>query len=101
MSPRWHAIEGASLDFYFNETHQRPHVAVRGAGWSCTVALDSMEVLASSGRPPARVMAAVIDLLGEHRDLAVRAFFETAAHRFPGTLEEMKEAEDDGPTSDR
>jgi hypothetical protein len=33
--------------------------------------------------------------LAEHQDLAIRAFRETAAHRFPGTLEQMKEATDD------
>jgi hypothetical protein len=42
-----------------------------------------------------KAVAEIIELLVEHQDLANRAFRETAAHRFPGTLEEMKEATDD------
>lgn len=95
MSPRWHEVQGASLYFYFSEPHERPHVAVRGAGWACTVALDTFEVLARSGSPPGRTLRAVVAVLEEHADLAVTAFYETAAHRFPGTLAEMKEANDE------
>lgn len=95
MSPRWHATEQASLYFYFSEPHVRPHVAVRGNGWSCTVALDDFAVLAESGRPPKSAMNQVIELLRAHQELARRAFQETAAHRFPGTLEQMKEATDE------
>lgn len=94
MSPRWHAVSGASLYFYFSEPHERPHVAVRGRDWSCTVSLDTFEVLARSGVPPRKAVAAVLRLLRDHQHLAIRAFHETAAHRFPGTLDDMKEAED-------
>lgn len=61
----------------------------------CTIALDTFDVLASSGPPPAKTVAEIIEVLAEHQELAIRAFRETAAHRFPGTLEEMKEATDD------
>ena len=88
-------MAGASLHFYFSEPHARPHVAVRGKGWRCTIALDTFEVLAEGGSPPAKTVAEIIEVLAEHQDLAIRAFRETAAHRFPGTLEEMKEATDD------
>ncbi|HVM20048.1 MAG TPA: DUF4160 domain-containing protein [Egibacteraceae bacterium] len=95
MSPRWHSVAGASLHFYFSEPHARPHVAVRGKGWTCTIALDTLDVLAKNGSPPAKTLAEIIEVLTEHQDLAIRAFRETAAHRFPGTLEQMKEATDD------
>lgn len=95
MSPRWHATDQASLYFYFSEPHVRPHVAVRGKGWSCTVALDDFSLLAGSGRPPKSAMTQVIELLRANQELARRAFEETAAHRFPGTLEDMKEAADE------
>ena len=95
MSPRWHATEDASLYFYFSEPHERPHVAVRGKGWSCTIELDTFDVLARSGRLPSKAIAKVVAILKEHQDLAIRAFNETAAHRFPGTLEDMKEVHDD------
>ena len=95
MSPRWYSVAGASLQFYFSEPHARPHVAVRGKGWTCTIALDTLDVLASGGSPPARAVAQIIEVLAEHQELAIRAFRETAAHRFPGTLEQMKESTDD------
>jgi hypothetical protein len=57
--------------------------------------LDTFDVLAKDGSLPAKSMAEIIELLAEHQELAIRAFRETAAHRFPGTLEEMKEASDD------
>lgn len=78
MSPRWHEVQGASLYFSFSQPHERPHVAVRGAGWSCTVALDTFEVLARSGSPPSRTLRAVLDVLEENAGLAVTAFHETA-----------------------
>lgn len=81
------------LHFYFSEPHARPHVAVRSKGWRCTIALDTFDVLAEGGSPPAKTVAEIMELLAEHQDLAIRAFRETVAHRFPGTLEEMKEAD--------
>ena len=45
-------------------------------------------VFAGSGRQPKSAMTQVIELLRTNQELARRAFEETAAHRFPGTLEE-------------
>lgn len=65
MSPRWHSVAGASLHYYFSEPHARPHVAVRSKGWRCTIALDTFDVLAEGGSPPAKTVAEIIELLAE------------------------------------
>lgn len=95
MSPRWAEVGGAKLYFYTEEPHQRPHIDVVGPDWDVTIALDTLEELHRSGSPPRGDLRRVRALLRAHQDLAVYAFHETRQHRFPGTLAEMLEDDDD------
>ncbi|MBW3578532.1 MAG: DUF4160 domain-containing protein [Actinobacteria bacterium] len=87
MSPRWATVGGAGLYFYASEPHQRPHVDVVGPDWNAKIALDTFEVLVSSGKVPPKVIRRTVELLREHQDEAIAAFHATGEHRFPGTLE--------------
>jgi hypothetical protein len=87
MSPAWARRGGWAIYLYANEPHQVPHVAVRGPGYRANVRIVDGELLA--GHLPPQVHREVRELLAAHRTLAVRAFEQTAAHAFPGTLEEM------------
>ena len=65
------ALGGRSIAaFLLQRTSRTPHVAVRGKGWTCTIALDTFDVLAKGGSPPAKTVAEVINVLAEHQDLA-------------------------------
>ena len=86
MSPRWATVSGAGLYFYASEPHQRPHVDVVGPDWNAKIALDTLEVLVSSGKVPPKVIRRAVELLREHQDEAIAAFHATREHRFPGTL---------------
>lgn len=86
MSPRWAMVGSAALYFYPSEPHRRPHVDVVGPDWNVTVALDTLEVLVSSGKVPRKLLRQVIDLLAEHQEEAIAAFHATMEHRFPGSL---------------
>lgn len=94
MSPRWTTVGVAKLYFYASEPHQRPHVDVIGPDWDFKVALDTLETLDLSGRPPPRVVRDVRDVLQRHQHLAIEAFRLTLDHRFPGTLAEQLEGQD-------
>lgn len=93
MSPRWASVAGYGLYFYAAERHRRPHVDVRRGGEHATVDVITGELLA--GALPPRILRAVQALLADHREAAVAAFNATLEHRFPGTLDAEKEAEDD------
>lgn len=80
-----------TIYFYAEERHRLPHAAVRGPGFAFTVRLEDGAVLASRGAVPDRVVREVQDLIGRHRELFIRAFNDTLAHRFPGTLDEAIE----------
>lgn len=71
MSPRWAAVAGHTLWFYYHEEHERPHVAVRGEH-RATIDLETLEILA--GDLPAKVHRAVRSFLLEHRDEAFAAW---------------------------
>lgn len=92
MSPRWTIVRNASLYFYASEPHQRPHVDVVGPDWDVKIALDSFEALNSSGKVPKATIREVLALLRAEQRYALDAFEATRQHRFPGTLEQQKEA---------
>jgi hypothetical protein len=81
-------VGNAGLYFYPDEPHRRPHVDVTGPDWNVTIALDTLEVLARSGRVPPRSPKDVIGLLRANQMLAIDAFHATLEHRFPGNLGE-------------
>ena len=87
MSPRWATVGRVGLYFYGAERHRRPHVDVRGPGFNATLDLHTGEVLA--GELPRSELRQIRQLLGEHRDLALEAFYRTLNHEFPGTLREQ------------
>lgn len=93
MSPRWATVAGYGLYFYVAERHRRPHVDVRRGGEHATVDVVTGEVLA--GELPPRVLRAVQELLAEHREAALAAFYATLEHRFPGTLGADRETRDE------
>jgi len=70
-------------------------VDVVGADFDVKIALDTFEVLDRSGKVPPKVLRRVTALLREHQHAAIAAFHATAAHRFPGTLAEQQETEDE------
>ena len=86
VSPRWATVGTAALYFYPSEPHQRPHVDVLGRDWNVKIALDTFEILVSSGKVPPKLLKGVIELLRDHQDEAIAAYHATMAHRFPGTL---------------
>lgn len=69
-----------------SEPHRRPHVDVVGPDWNAKIALDTFEVLVSSGKVPPKVIRRTVELLREHEDEAIAAFYATTEHRFLGTL---------------
>lgn len=87
MSPAWARRGEWAIYLYANEPHQVPHVAVRGPGYRASVRIPDGEILA--GHLPPQVLREVRKLLTAHRTLAVKAFEQTVARAFPGTLEEM------------
>lgn len=87
VSPLWARRGSWNLYLYFSETHQEPHVAVRGSGHRASIRIADGAVLA--GHLPAQMLREVRNLLQQHADLATEAFRATAAYEFPGTLEEM------------
>jgi hypothetical protein len=93
VSPRWTTVGNASLYFYPDEPHRRPHVDVVGPDWNVTIALDDLEVLVSAGKVPPRTIKRVLEVLQAHQQQAIEAYHATMEHRFPGTLD----TEEDGP----
>lgn len=87
ISPRWASVGNCGLYFYAMERHQRPHVDVRGPGCNATLDVQTGHVLA--GSIPPRELRRVRELLDEHRNLALVAFYRTLEHEFPGTLEQQ------------
>lgn len=94
MSPRWAEVGHAALYFYSDEPHQRPHVDVVGPDWDVKIALDTLEELDRSGRPPRATLRRVRALLERHQQLAIQAFHATREHRFPGSLARQLEDDD-------
>ncbi len=81
--PRWAEIAGHTLWFYYQEEHQRPHVAVRGEH-RATVALDTGEVLA--GRLPPKLHRQVREVLAEYSDEAYAAWEAVRRAEPPGSI---------------
>ncbi len=87
MSPRWAVAAGFGLYFYFDEAHQRPHVAVQRGGEGATLDLATGDVLA--GSLPPRALRRARKLLAEHRDEALQAFTDPVINqRLPRKLEQ-------------
>lgn len=89
-------VRTASLYFYFDEPHQRPHVDVVGPGWDVKIDLVTFMELDRSGSPPRAALRDVERLLRQHQEAAIAAFHATREHRFPGTLKETSGEVDDG-----
>ena len=86
MSPRWTTVGNASLYFYPDEPHLRPHVDVIGPDWNVTIALDTFEVLVRSGKVPPKALKQVLEVLRTHQRQAIAAYRATLKHQFPGIL---------------
>ena len=83
MSPRWAEVEGHTLWFYYQEEHQRPHLAVRGEH-PASIDLDTLDVLA--GHLPPKLHRALRRFLAENREAAFAAWEAVRRGEPPGTL---------------